>query len=263
MALRRGRCVAQGRGGGTWPSRLLHPSLLPLHLGLLCHLEASVWGSLDAHQAAGAFPGHRHCAARAPPCPGPRSGPVGNGYLESGQVCGWGRVWGPGLPGAGHPPTWVRQGRNGDRPRPQGSGQSGRSQQDGSSGPRLRLEAQRTLQPGEVGGRLRAGEPALLLEDGRQGLRHIRRHVLGIAGQNDKEGSVRPGPTEGRLPSRQRSRLTLPGRSRRPGGPAAPTPAARAPGAGAARTPSAPGGWGRVSLRPAPCPRLGLPRTPT
>lgn len=40
-------------------------------------------------------------------------------------------------------------------------------------------------------------------------------------------------------------RLTLPGKSRRPGGPAAPTPAARAPGAGVARTPSASAGQGR------------------
>lgn len=64
VAPRRGRCVAQGRGGDTWPSRLLLPSLLTLHLGLLCHLEASVWESLGVQQAAGAFLGHCHYAAR-------------------------------------------------------------------------------------------------------------------------------------------------------------------------------------------------------
>lgn len=73
-------------------------------------------------------------------------------------------------------------------------------------------------------------------------------------GRDPRRAGFRPAP---------QSRLTLPGRRRRPGGPVAPTPAARAPGAGAARTPSAPAGWGRGESAPGPAPGLGLRRTPT
>lgn len=57
----------------------------------------------------------------------------------------------------------------------------------------------------------------------------------------------------------QRRRLTLPGRSRRPGAPAAPTPVARAPGSDVAHIPSAPiGTWqgagGETASRPPPHP---------
>lgn len=146
------------------------------------------------------------------------------------------------------PPT-ITKGRKCQWP-PQGSGQSGCSLQDGSSGPRLSLETQCPLEPGKVGGRVRAREPSLLLEDGRQSFRYICRHVLGIAGGIGQRGLNTAGPPEGWCHPTLQPRLTLPGRSRRPGGPAAPTPAARAPGAGVARTPSASAGQSRGECVP-------------
>lgn len=63
------------------------------------------------------------------------------------------------------------------------------------SGPCLRLEAPGPLQPGQVGGSLGAGEPALALQDGCDGLRDLCRQVLGVAagGQEQVRGRRAPG----------------------------------------------------------------------
>lgn len=93
-----------------------------------------------------------------------------------------------------------RQGESQQRP-PESVGQGGcGQQQDGPSGPRLSLETPCPLQLGEVGGRIRAREPALLPEDGQQGVAHIGRHVLGVAGRAGRTALSTAGVPTGPVP---------------------------------------------------------------